>query len=78
MLFIEKKIFFILNMAHADPFLSQVGPKNSNFWRFYQKKFQNYWIAIKVININLIPNLFHWKSANNKVGVVLGTKFGSN
>ena len=65
-------------MVRADPFLSQVGPKNSNFWRFYQKKIQNYWIAIKVININLIPNLFHWKSAKNKVGVVLGAKFGSN
>ena len=50
----KKKLFFILGMAHADPFVVQIGPpKNAIPTGFFF--FQNYWIATEVININWIP-----------------------
>ena len=49
---LKKKVFFVLGMAHGDPIFAEVGPKNSNFLEVLAKYFQNYWISIKVFNIN--------------------------
>ena len=50
LLCLQKKFFFAVGVARGDPIFAQVGPKNgievlANF-------FWNYWIPIKVININ--------------------------
>ena len=43
------------------------------------KFFQNYWIPIKVFNINEFPNILHWKPAKKpQIGYGLGAKFGPN
>ena len=52
--FCQKNCFFILGMAHADPFVVQIGPEKSIFVNVLPKFFQNYWIATEVININWI------------------------
>ena len=31
LLFVKKKLFFVLGMAHGDPIFAQVGPINGNF-----------------------------------------------
>ena len=61
----------------TDTFFAQVGPQHGNFLEVFAKKFQNYWIKFKVINIFESPNIFHWKPAKrNKMGVVWGQNFG--
>ena len=75
LLFLQK-IFFALGVAHTNPFFVQVAPKKSNFERFYQF-FRTTGFQLKLLMLIESPNIFHWKSAKqNKVGVVLGTKFG--
>ena len=81
LLFLQKKLFFILGMAHADPFVVQIGPQKAifrgftNFFFFRITGLQN-----KLLIIIESPNIFHWKSTKKrkKVGVVLGTKCGPN
>ena len=75
--FWRKKIFSFWTWPILTLFSTSWAPKQQ-FFEVLPKKNQNYWIAIKVININLIPNLFHWKSAKNNVGVAFGAKFGPN
>ena len=31
LLFLQKKLFSVLGVAHGDPIFAQVGPKNGNF-----------------------------------------------
>ena len=51
--FWQKIFFFILDMAHADPFLVQIGPEKATFVEVLAIFFsRNYWIAREVININ--------------------------
>ena len=58
------------------PFLHKLGKKMVIF-RGFTNFFQNYWIPIKVIQINKISNIFHWKTAKTiNVGVVLGQNLG--
>ena len=52
LLFLQKKLFLILGMAHADPFVVQIGPQKAIFRGFTNFFFQNYWIAKQVINNN--------------------------
>ena len=47
-------MFFILGVAHTDPFVLQIGSQKE-FFRGFTNFFQNYWIATEVININWIP-----------------------
>ena len=50
--FCQKNGFFILGMAHADPFVVQIRPEKATFVEVLPHFFQNYWIATEVININ--------------------------
>ena len=40
LLFLQKKLFFILGMAHADPFVVQIGPQKAisrGFTKFFSE-----------------------------------------
>ena len=50
--FCQKNGFFILGMAHDDPFVVQIRPEKATFVEVLPHFFQNYWIATEVININ--------------------------
>ena len=53
--FLQKIFLFVLGVAHTDPFfLHKLGPKMA-ILEVLATIFQNYWIAIKVINIDWIP-----------------------
>ena len=49
-----QKMFFILGLAYADPFVVQVGPQRAIFRGLTNFFFQNYSIATEVINISWI------------------------
>ena len=42
LLFLSKNFFFILGMAHADPFVVQIGPGKAIFVEVLPYFFQNY------------------------------------
>ena len=49
LLFLQKKLFFILGVAHGVPIIVGVGPKNCYFWVL-----AHFFFFITVINIHLI------------------------
>ena len=50
--FCKKKKKIVLGVAHTDPLFWASLPKKWQFLEVLAKNFQNYWITIKVININ--------------------------
>ena len=73
----EKKLFFVLGVAHEDPIFAQVGPKNSNFQRFQQNFLRTTGFQLKFLILIEFPNIVHWKPAKKiKLGVVLGQNLG--
>ena len=74
------KVYFTLVRVWPilTPFLCKMGPKRTVFWGFIIF-FQNYWIAIKVININWMSLTYFIKtSKKTQSGCSLGAKFGPN
>ena len=63
-----------MGVAHSDTFFAQVGPKNGNFYRFYQIIFRTTGLQLNLLILIKFSHIFHWKPAKkkNKVGVVLG------
>ena len=51
LLLLQKKIVF-LGVTHTDPFFCASWAQKWQFLEVLAKSFQNYWITIKVININ--------------------------
>ena len=79
LLFLPKKLFFVLGMTHNDPFFAQIGPKKTIFKWLYQLFFRTNRLQHKLLILIESPIIFYWKSAKrNKVGVVFGSKFGPN
>ena len=56
-------MFFVLGMAHSDPFFAQVGPKYGNFQRFYKFFFRLARLQLKLLILIESPNIYHWKPA---------------
>ena len=48
----KKKKLLVLSVAHTDPFFCTSWAQKWQFLEVLAKNFQNYWITIKVININ--------------------------
>ena len=48
----KKKILFLLGVAHTDPVFYTSWAQKWQFLEVSAKHFENYWITIKVININ--------------------------
>ena len=62
-MFLQKKLFFVLRVAHSSPFLLQVGFKNTNFSGFIY--FSELLQQPKLLILTESPNIFHQKSAKN-------------
>ena len=81
LLFLQKKLFFILVVVQTDPFLCSavlIGSQKKMFYRFYQIFFRTTGLQQRLLILTESPNMFYWKSTKTKkVGVVLGAKFGS-
>ena len=45
----EKKLFFVLGVAHGDPIFTKIGPKNGNFWGFWQRFFRTTGFQLKLL-----------------------------
>ena len=75
--FCQKKLFFVLGVAHWDHIFAKVGQKNSNFQGFQQKNFRATEFQLKSsISIESL-NIFHWKPAKYiQMGLVLGQNLG--
>ena len=74
--FYQKKLSFVLDVAHAAPFLHKLDPKVAIF-RGFINFFQNFWILIESILLILIESPYVFNYGNQlqkeiKVGVVLG------
>ena len=77
LLFLKKKLIFILGVAHGNPSFAKVRPKNCNFFRFKQFFFRTTGFQLKLLKFIESPNIFHWKPAKKiKVGVVLEQTLG--
>ena len=50
--FLQKKVLFDLGVAHTEPFFCASWAQKWQFLEVLATNFQNYWITIKVININ--------------------------
>ena len=75
LLFLPKKLFLILGVAHNDPFFVQIGPKNN----FYQLFFRTNGLQHMLLVLIESPNIFHSKSVKkSKVGMIFRAKFGQN
>ena len=61
LLFLPKKIFFILGMALNDPFFTQTGSKKNFLKRFYQLLFGTTGLQHKLLILIQSPNKFYWK-----------------
>ena len=70
-------MFFVLGVAHGNPFFVQVGPKNSNFEIFQQKFSRTTGFQLKFLILIELSNIFNWEPAKKtRVGVVLGQNLG--
>ena len=77
--FCRKFFFFILGVAHNDPFFVQIVPQKTIFKRFYQLFFGTNGLQHQVLILIESPYIIYWKSAKkSKGGVVFEVKFGSN
>ena len=77
LLFLKKKCFFVVGIAHGDLIFAQVEPKNSNFQRFQQNSFRSTGFQLKFLILIRLSNIFHQKPAKKiKLGVVLGQHLG--
>ena len=77
---LPKKLFFILGVAHADPFAVQIGPQKAIFRGFANFFFTTTGLQQKSLILIESPNIFHWKSTKKKeIGRGLkGKKSGPN
>ena len=76
--FCQKQLFFVLVVAHNDPFFVQIGPKK-HFLRGFPIFFRTNGLQHKLLILIESPSIFHWKSAKkSKLGVVFEAKFGPN
>ena len=74
-LVLPKKLFFILGVAHADPFAVQIGPQKAIFRGFANFFFTTTGLQQKSLILIESANIFHWKSTKKKkLGVVLRAK----
>ena len=65
-----------MGVAHSDTFFAQAGPKNGNFYRFYQIIFRTTGLQLNLLILIKFPHIFHWKPAKKKKsGCGLGAKF---
>ena len=77
--FCQKKLFFILGVAHTEPFVVQIGPQEEILRGFTNFFFRTTGLQQGLLILIESHNIFYWKSTKeNKVGVVLGAKFVSN
>ena len=78
LLFLQKKLFFVLGVAHGDPIFAQVGQKNGNFQRFLATTGTT-GFQLRLLMLSESPNIFHQKPGRrNQIGCSLGAKFGPN
>ena len=55
-----------MGVAHSDTFFAQVGPKNDNFYRFYQIIFRTTGLQLNLLILIKFSHIFHWKPAKKK------------
>ena len=75
MLLLKKKSFLFWAWSMGTPFLQKLGQKIVIF-RDFSNFFHNYWIPIKVLNINWIPK--YTLLENSKKKIKLDVVFGPN
>ena len=55
LLFLKKKLFFVLSMAHENPIFAQVGPKNFEVLAFF---FWTAWFQLKLLILTESANIY--------------------
>ena len=70
-------MFFVLGVAHGDPIIVEVQPKNGNFQMLQHIFFRTTESQLQLLTLIESSNIFHWKRAKRpKVGVVLRQNLG--